>query len=63
MSTTCKGTRYEFSKKPVAPGQKGRITVSYNPKKQHGVFYKVIQVYTNCAQERVMLTIRGEVVQ
>lgn len=61
MMTTCKCTDYDFSRRPVPPGGKGRITVTYNPKKQKGVFYKVVHVYTNCAQERVMLTIRGEV--
>jgi hypothetical protein len=61
VSTTCKCTKYDFSKRPVMPGGKGRITVSYNPKKQSGVFYKVIQVFTNCSQERVLLTIKGEI--
>lgn len=63
MSTTCRCTSYDFSKKPVAPGAKGLITVSYNPRKQRGVFYKTIQVYTNCAREREMLAIRGEVIE
>ncbi len=63
MATTCKCTSYDFSKRPVAPGQKGQITITYNPRKQTGVFYKVVQVFTNCAQERVMLTVRGEVVE
>ncbi len=61
ISTTCKCTKYDFSKRPVPPGGKGKITVTYNPKKQSGVFYKVIQVFSNCSQERIMLTIRGEV--
>lgn len=63
ISTTCKCTKYDFSKRPVAPGGKGRITVTYNPKKQSGVFYKVIQVFSNCSQERIMLTIRGEITE
>ncbi len=61
--TTCKCTSYDFSKKPVPPGEKGRITVRYNPRKQEGMFYKVLQIYTNCEQGRMMLTIRGEVVK
>jgi hypothetical protein len=61
VSTTCKCTKYDFSKRPVPPGGKGKITVTYNPKKQSGVFYKVIQVFTNCSQERVMLTIKGTI--
>ncbi len=61
ISTTCKCTSYNFSKKPVPSGGKGKITVTFNPRKQSGVFYKVIQIFTNCEQERIMLTIRGEV--
>ena len=64
VSTSCKCTTYSFSKRPVPPGGTGKITVTYNPKKQPeaGVFYKVVQVFTNCSAGRVMLTIRGEIV-
>lgn len=63
IATTCKCVDYSFSKKPLAPGETGEIVITYNPKKQEGVFYKVIQVFTNTAEERHILTIRGEVIK
>lgn len=61
MVTTCKCTSYEFPKKPVPPGEKGKVTITYDPRRQEGTFYKVVQVFTNCSEGRMMLTIRGEV--
>ena len=63
ISTTCRCVNYSFSKKPVPPGEKGEITITYNPKKQDGVFYKVVQVFTNTAEERHLITVRGEVIK
>lgn len=63
ITTTCKCVNYSFSKKPIPPGGKGEITITYNPKKQEGVFYKVVQVFTNTVEERHMLTMRGEVIK
>ena len=63
ITTTCKCVDYNFSKKPVPPGEKGEITITYNPKKQEGVFYKVVQIFTNTAEERHLLTVRGEVIK
>ncbi len=63
ISTTCRCVDYKFSKKPIPPGEKGEITVTYNPKKQDGVFYKVVQVFSNTAEERHLLTVRGEVIK
>lgn len=63
ITTTCRCVDYKCSKKPIPPGGKGQITITYNPKKQEGVFYKVIQVFTNTPDERHLLTLRGEVIQ
>ncbi len=63
ISTTCRCVDYKFSKKPIPPGEKGEITVTYNPKKQTGVFYKVVQVFSNTEEERHLLTVRGEVIK
>lgn len=62
ITTTCKCVDYSYSKKPVAPGETGTITISYNPKKQEGVFYKVVQIYANTPDQRHVVTVRGEVV-
>ncbi len=60
--TSCTCTKVSFSKKPVPPGKKGTITVTYDPKKQSGKFYKAIQIFSNGADKRLIVTIRGEVV-
>ena len=63
VSTTCRCVDYNYSRKPVAPGETGSIIVSYNPRKQEGVFHKVIQIFDNTPEQRHVITIRGEVVQ
>lgn len=60
---TCRCVSYDFSKKPVAPGDTGEITVTFNPRRQSGVFYKVVQVFANTAEELHLLIVRGEVVK
>lgn len=59
--TSCTCTKAEFSKKPIAPGQKSSIKIAYDPKKQSGVFYKAIQVFSNGVDNRVVITTKGEV--
>lgn len=60
--TSCTCTKTEFSKKPIAVGERSSIKVSYNPKKQSGVFYKAIQIYTNSSEKRTIITVKGEVI-
>lgn len=62
IETSCACTKAAFSKKPVPPGKEGRIKVTYDPKKQAGTFYKAIQVFSDSADPRLIVTIRGEVV-
>lgn len=59
---SCKCISIDYSKKPIAPGAKGTISVTYNPKKQQGVFFKAIQVYSNDPVERRIITVKGKVV-
>ncbi len=59
--TACRCTKADFDKKPVQPGAKGHITVTYDPKKQSGVFYKAIQVYSNSPERRQIIILKGEV--
>jgi hypothetical protein len=60
-TASCKCVDIEYSKRPIPVGGHGKITVSYNPKKQKGVFYKAIQIYANTAERRHTVLIRGEV--
>lgn len=47
VMASCGCTTPEWTQKPVAPGEKGFIKVSYNPEGRPGVFHKTISVSTN----------------
>lgn len=61
----CGCTRPEWPEKPVAPGKKGKIKVSYNPVGRPGSFEKTVTVkYKASAKgrtQKVRLKIRGTV--
>lgn len=57
----CGCTRPEFPDKPVAPGKKGKIKVTYNPIGRPGSFEKTVKVVTNGKPKTVYLKIRGTV--
>lgn len=58
---TCKCIGITYSKKPIPPGGKGVISVTYNPRRQQGIFYKAIQVHTNTPEELDIIIAKGEV--
>lgn len=58
--TSCSCLKASFSKKPVAPGASGVIRIVYEPHKADpGVFNKVIQVCSNAASGRDLITVQG----
>jgi hypothetical protein len=57
----CGCTVADYPKEPVAPGQSGKIVVTYNAASS-GAFAKSTTVTTNAAESNVSLVIRGEVV-
>jgi len=60
METTCTCLKYDYPKRPVAPGDRGRIEITYEPHKvEAGSFHRVILVYSNSADGRRMLFIEG----
>lgn len=62
--TSCSCVKASFDKKPVAPGATGVIRVVYQPlKSEPGTFHKVIQIYSNSASERDLLTVSGNAVE
>lgn len=62
--TSCTCVKVSYDKKPVMPGQKGVIVVAYEVnKKEPGVFYKVIEVYSNVPEKRTNLVIKGNAVE
>jgi hypothetical protein len=58
--SSCGCTVPEWPQEPIKPGEKGNIKVIYNTQIT-GSFAKSISVYTNAAEEPVLLTIRGKV--
>ncbi len=61
--TSCKCVGTSYTRKPVPPGGEGTVTVTYDPKKQQGVFYKAIQVFSNAPEGVDIIVIKGEVVE
>ncbi len=58
---SCGCTTPDWTKEPIAPGGKGKITAIYDPKNAPGKFSKTLSVYTNSKPEMVTLVIKGEV--
>lgn len=61
-TASCGCTRPEYSAKPIKPGKKGKIKVTYSPIGRPGAFRKSIKVKTNGAEKRTTLTISGVVI-
>lgn len=61
-TASCGCTRPEVPKKPVAPGDTGIVTVSYEPIGRPGEFNKTITVKTNAKPSKVKLRIVGNVI-
>ncbi len=59
---SCGCTKPEYSGKPIKPGKKGKIKVTYSPIGRPGAFRKSIKVKTNAADKRATLTITGVVI-
>lgn len=58
----CGCTRPTFPKKPIAPGKRGKIKVTYNPAGRPGAFKKVVTVKNNGSPQKVKITIKGTVI-
>ncbi len=62
VQASCGCTTPTWTKEPIEPGKSGSITVTYNPAGRPGAFTKTITVYSNAADEQVVLIIKGEVI-
>lgn len=61
--TSCNCVKVEYDKKPVPVGEKGTIVVIYEiNKKEAGVFYKVIEIYSNSVDKRNNLIVKGNAI-
>lgn len=63
-SASCGCTTPSWSKDPIMPGGKGKITVSYDTKNRVGPISKTVYIQSNAvsSKERFELYIRGNVV-
>ena len=59
--TSCGCTVPRFSRRPILPGEKTEITVTFDPANRPGVFSKDLTVYSSQRQKIATLTIGGEV--
>lgn len=62
VRTSCGCTSPNWSRQPIAPGQKGFIKATYNPKNRPGPFNKSITVSANTDPAVTILRIKGNVV-
>lgn len=58
----CGCTRPEYSDKPIAPGKKGKVKVTYNPVGRPGSFEKTVTIRTNGKPKKERIKIRGSVI-
>ena len=61
-AASCGCTRPEYPSKPIKPGKKGKIKVTYSPIGRPGFFKKTVKVKTNGKVRTVALTIEGTVI-
>jgi hypothetical protein len=61
ISVSCGCTTPEWTRSPIPPGGKGKITAIYDPQNKPGAFNQPLTVHTNSNPSTVVLTIRGEV--
>lgn len=62
--TSCSCLKANFSKRPVAPGERGVVRITYEPhKREPGVFNKVIQIYSNSEGGREVVTVQGNSIE
>ncbi len=62
VRASCGCTKPEFPTKPIKPGKKGKIKVTFSPIGRPGAFEKQITVSTNGSEKRTVLLITGTVV-
>ena len=58
---SCGCTRPEFSPKPIKPGKKGKVKVTYSPVGRPGGFRKSVKIKTNGRERVTTLYITGTV--
>ena len=62
VAASCGCTTPGYSREPILPGKKGKITARYSTTGRPGNFNKTITVYTNVPDTTYVLTIKGNVI-
>ena len=62
VRASCGCTTPTWTKEPVEPGQKGSITVTYNPNGRPGRFQKTVTITSNATEATTRVYIKGEVI-
>ncbi len=61
-TASCGCTRPEYPSKPIKPGKKGKIKVTYSPIGRPGAFKKTVKIRTNGKERTTTLRIEGTVI-
>lgn len=61
-TSSCGCTAPKYPKEPIAPGESGVISVTYHAKGRPGGFSRNVTIYTNNADEKIVLRIVGNVI-
>ncbi len=61
VNASCGCTTPQWTRQPVKPGAKGKIRVTFDPRRRPGSFAKSVVVRTNAINETVLLRIKGKV--
>lgn len=59
---SCGCTRPSYTAKPIKPGKKGKIEVTFSPIGRSGSFRKTVKVRTNCPDKISSLVITGSII-
>lgn len=62
VTASCGCTRPEYPTKPIKPGKKGKIKVTFSPVGRAGAFKKTIKVKTNGIEKTKSLLIQGTII-
>ncbi len=61
-AASCGCTRPEYPSKPIKPGKKGKIKVTFSPIGRPGAFKKSVKIKTNGRERTTTLRIEGTVI-
>lgn len=62
VRASCGCTTPKWTREPIEPGQKGNITVTYNPNGRPGRFQKTVTITSNATEPTQRIYIKGEVI-